>query len=152
MKYYKIKKRDLKFDESIPCVSTLVKLPLLVTKNLEVLCGNGQRELLNDIVTIAIYHDDSNFARDAIKELDKVLCEENNYDRLMTFQKNFQAFILMNRQKYEQDSMFDFVETKMITEELYEKTKEYDFTKHNLVKKEEEDNGFMNLFEMEDEQ
>lgn len=147
MKFYKVAKKDLKFDETIPCVTTLVKLPLLVTKDLKVLVGNGQREMLDDTVKVAVYKDECDFATSVLKELDLYLCEENSYDRLMTIQKEFQKFIYKERQQHEQSSMFEYVEKRMITEELYQKTAEYNFEKHKKKKKENEDKGFMSLFE-----
>lgn len=144
MEILKIKKNELIFN-NLPDLTFKSKLPLLINQNNEVILGNSIKNCYGEEVS-CIKINCIDFLKNCLYNIENELIKENNIDRLYEIEKELMEFIEKELKKeIEQITLFDYKERNFITEENYNHLPEYDFVKHNLIRKKGDDES-VNLF------
>lgn len=135
MEIIQVKKEELKFND-LPDIDFKTTLPLLINQNNEVLLGNSIKKCYNNFVD-CIRISSNNFLKKCLYNLENSLIKENNIVRLYSIEKELKEYINKELLKFDEFTLFDYKETGFINESNYKQLPEYDFIKHNLVKKKE---------------
>jgi len=145
---FKIEKTEIEcwkltFNETVPLVNFKTDLPLLINDENKVILGNSLRDNYDmlDLVKCVIIKKDI-YLENSLLEIEiQVAIEEENEDRLYEIEKEMKSY-LSSFYNFEKLSLFDESEirqTDIITKEIYKDPGDYDYIKHNVVDKQEEE-------------
>lgn len=138
MELLTLKRDELCFND-IPLLNFKTKLPLLISFNNEVILGNSIRNCYKEEVT-CIRINCCDFLKKCLYNMERLLVEENNIQRLYQLEKELMDFINSELKVVEeQDNLFVFRETRFINEDNYNKPPSYNFEKHKSKKKGDDD-------------
>jgi len=147
MKTEKVKMWFLRFDASIPAVSHFIKVPLLIDTQYNVILGNSLRvhfKPLDEIECIIIQSDE--FIKSALAEVETSVALEDSFERIKTIETELKIFFSTFNQNYEMLTLFSPEREKhLITNANFDRPPLYNFIKHGLRKKGDDDVG-ENLF------
>lgn len=139
-----IPKDNLHFQE-MKQIDFKLDIPILINNKCFVLLGNSVKNILgNDVKVISISA--NNYLNQCLFDLEKIIVDENNLERVYQFQEEISQYIYSELNNIDKNSLFEVKEYGLIDEAKYIKPPEYNFEKHNTKKKKDDGVNNENLF------
>lgn len=142
---------ELKFNEEVPTTDYTFDLPFLVDDTNAVVFGNSMRKNYDamDIVDCVMMKK-SDYLSGPLAGIETEIMIENSQERFYEIEAELKNYLAKFNNKFTNMSLFDLrtlAERDFITVENYKQPVQYDYTQHNMVRDEEdEEAGYAGLF------